>query len=183
MLAYRSTLVAVGRVGHNDGRVQTDTCRSHLIRGWPAVVRQAGAHPAPVLDDLVAARQTRLRHRHRDLSGLRRGAADHRLHRRPRGDQEDSYPPRHQRPFRSSLPVAARSGATAGALALIEPTTYHPSHTTGADPDGSGREALGLTGTIRAKPPRLRTISRPAGGPREAGTQPDNPPKGGFTAT
>ena len=43
---------------------------------------------------LNAAPQTRLRHRHRDLCGLRRRAADHRLHRRPRGDQEDSHPHR-----------------------------------------------------------------------------------------
>jgi hypothetical protein len=45
-------------------------------------------------------------------------------------------------------------------LVLIQPTTYHPSHTTGADPDGPGREALGLTGRIRPKSPRLWTISR-----------------------
>jgi hypothetical protein len=45
-------------------------------------------------------------------------------------------------------PVAAPSGATAGALVLIEPN--HPPHTTAADPDGPGREALGLTVRIRS---------------------------------
>jgi hypothetical protein len=37
-----------------------------------------------------AAAQARLPHRHRDLSGLRRGAADYCLYPRPRGDQKDS---------------------------------------------------------------------------------------------
>jgi hypothetical protein len=65
------------------------------------------------------------------------------------------------------------AGATAVALALIEPTTYRSSHTAGADPDRPGREALGWTGRIRPKSPRLRTISR-LGWPREAGTHPHN---------
>jgi hypothetical protein len=41
----------------------------------------------------------------------------------------------------------------------MEPTTFHSSHTAGADPDEPRRETLGLTGRIRPKSPRLRTIS------------------------
>jgi putative ABC transport system substrate-binding protein len=37
--------------------------------------------------DLGATTQARVRHRHPDLPGLRRGAAHHRLHRRPGGDR------------------------------------------------------------------------------------------------
>ena len=131
---------------------------------------------------LNAAPQTRLRHRHRDLCGLRRGAADHRLHRRPRGDQEDSHPHRQQKRSCRTRPVAALSGTTTGALVPIEPTSYDSSHTTGADPDRPGREALGLTIRTRPNSPRLRTISR-LGRPREAGTHPDDPPKVRLTAT
>jgi hypothetical protein len=38
--------------------------------------------------------------------------------------------------------------------------SYDPPHTTGADPDRPGREALGLTVGNRPKSPLLRTISR-----------------------
>ena len=77
---------------------------------------------------LGAAAQTRLWHRQRDLSGLRRAAADHRLHRRPRGDQEDSRSPREEGRLRSTLPVAALSGATAGEMALINGLPPDPQH-------------------------------------------------------
>jgi hypothetical protein len=45
-------------------------------------------------------------------------------------------------------------------MRICSDRAYHPSHTTGADPDGPGRESLGLTIRIRPKSPRLRTISR-----------------------
>jgi len=78
-------------------------------------------------DDLGAAAQTPLRHRHRDLFGLRRGAADHRLHRGPRGDRKDSRPPRHQRSLHRTRPAAALSGATAGgSVRLTHRSPRHP---------------------------------------------------------
>ena len=71
--------------------------------------------------NLGAAPETRLWHRHGDMSGLRRGAADHRPYPKPRGDQEDSilrsvngaslhhssHPPRHQRRLHSTRPATA----------------------------------------------------------------------------
>ena len=85
-----------------------------------------------------AAAQAHVWHRHRDLVGLPRGAADHRLYREPRGDQEDSTlrsvkgaflhhssrPPRHQRCLPTTRPVAALSGATVSGSVLIGPTTH-----------------------------------------------------------
>jgi len=61
--------------------------------------------------DLGTAPETSLRHRHRDLPGVRRGGADHRQHRGPRGDREDPHPPRYERRRVRSFPAAAVPGA------------------------------------------------------------------------
>ncbi len=78
------------------------------------------------------------------------GGADHRLHRRPSGDQEDSQPPRELKRFRGTLPVAARPGATAGGLVWLN-DRLPPAPTNGCDLDGRGRAALGLRVRILAK--------------------------------
>ncbi len=59
------------------------------------------------IDELGAAPQAGVRHRHRELPGLRRGSTDHRLYRRPRGGREDLHSPRCESPRAGSLPVAA----------------------------------------------------------------------------
>ena len=78
-------------------------------------------------NNVGAAPEARIRHRHRDLPGLWRGGEDHRLHptagmrevgrrrkpkpRGPSGNREDSDPPRQQRPFHRHRALAAVPGA------------------------------------------------------------------------
>lgn len=66
-------------------------------KGRPACLDSGGrgvhASRTPRHDDLGTAPQAGLRHRHRDLLGLRRCSADHRVHRRRARDREDSRPP------------------------------------------------------------------------------------------
>ena len=67
----------------------------------------------PRRDDLGAAPQAGVRDRHRDLPGLRRGDADHRLHRGPGGHREDPRPPGCESVGTRSHPAASLPGATA----------------------------------------------------------------------
>jgi len=66
----------------------------------------------PCLDDLGAMPQAGLRHRHRDLPGLRWGSADHRVYRRPGGDREDPHPPGCESGQLRSPAVTTLPGAT-----------------------------------------------------------------------
>ena len=66
-------------------------------RGRPACqeLGSGGAHASrtPCRDDLGAAPEAGLRDRYRDLPGLRRGGANHRLYRGSRRHREDPHPP------------------------------------------------------------------------------------------
>jgi len=85
-------------------------------RKSPGSGRDRRARPcrAPGVDALGATPQARLRHRHRGLPGVRRGAAHHRVHRRPGRDREDSRPPRCESGYGPGYPAAAslRLGCT-----------------------------------------------------------------------
>jgi ribosomal protein S27E len=67
----------------------------------------------PCRDDLGAAPQAGVRDRHRDLPGLRRGGADHRVHRGSRRHREDPHPPGCESAGARSHPAASLPGATA----------------------------------------------------------------------
>ena len=78
-------------------------------------ILKADAHRAWRPDDLGVAPETRVQHSPRDLLGLWRGGADHRLHRGSQSDRADPYPPRCEGRGASSVPAATVSRATPNA--------------------------------------------------------------------
>ena len=70
-------------------------------------------------NNLGAALEACVQHRHRDLQELRRHRQDHRLHRRSAGHQQDSHPPGAQRCLRRRPAITTVSGAAPGQLVRL----------------------------------------------------------------
>ena len=90
------------------------------------IARLANARRTAGLDDLGAAPQAGVQHRHSDLSDLRRHDESHRLYRRSGSDQEDPRSPEEQIRNPRALPVTRKPGAAWRSIRLTPPPRSTP---------------------------------------------------------
>ena len=73
------------------GRIRPEL-QAPQVRRTKTQTQRGATEQTPRSHDLDAATETRIRHRHRDVPGVRRQAQGDCLHRRPRGDRQDPRP-------------------------------------------------------------------------------------------
>jgi hypothetical protein len=86
----------------------------------------AYARRTPRRDDVGTTPQASLRHRYRDLPGLRRSGANHRLYRGSGRDSDDPRSPGDKRRNLRTLPVTRKPGAAWSAVRLTPSSSFNP---------------------------------------------------------